>query len=311
MNPYNPWNLSRWNTFLLLGIVLVLIVSACDSNEPTSEEPSEDTLKVYTIEVVQAFDDISLRYPEVQHIALHTYFRHETGEPLNYLVQSKGSSVSAEVRDSTLTVRSVDNAGMSTVIIRAEAPGSEPVELKFGVDVICAVAITEEQASYFPNEVGTQWTYDYFERNAPWSLASSFEITGVLQWEIVDRSEDCGSIQLEMNETFEGIRELFFMGTPDTTIATTWNETRRVRLVGNKLIIPDYTDVGLARLDSLVWIRPAVAPEVVEVDSTVSCGFGGCRVAAYKLERDVGLTFWSSRDGSRSGSLTKWIELRR
>ena len=289
----------------------VLFVSACDTSEPTPEEPPEDIPDVFTIEVLRTFDDISLRYPEVQHIPLHTYFRHEKGEPLNYLVQSKGSSVSAEVRDSTLTIRSIDNAGMSTVIIRAESPDSDPVELNIGVDVICAVSITEEQASYFPNEVGTRWTYDYYERNAPWSLASSFEITGVLQWEIVDRSEDCGSIQLEMNETFDGIRELFFMGTPDTTIATTWNETRRVRLVGDKLIIPDYTDVGLARLDSLVWIRPTVSPAVVEVDSTVSCGFGGCRDAAYTLERDVGLTFWSSRDGSRSGSLTKRIELLR
>jgi hypothetical protein len=177
-------------------------------------------------------------------------------------------------------------------ISELEVPEPEP-------EVLCSSEVSAQEASYFPNALGQQWRYAYHEREAQQTSPYENTTTGTLLWRISKRTDRCSEIDFEVTETFDGQLERRFMGSPDTTFAVAWEKVLHAQLRGHWLVLKDYTDGTFSGLDSLRWVYPITAPEVIRQDSTVFCGFGGCTEVQSALQRDVGLTLWSFTSSHR------------
>lgn len=176
---------------------------------------------------------------------------------------------------------------------------------------LCPTEPGADQESYFPHEMGRQWHYAFEEahssQNAPWSDLTQ----GSLTWEIVRSEDHCVRIDLEVAERFAGIfARSSSIPELDTTYAVAWEKTLRARLEGDLLFIEGYIDSSYRALDSVRWMYPQHVPPVVEVDSTVFCGFGGCVSERLKLQRGVGIVEWEyANSGSGRELWTKTLTL--
>ena len=127
------------------------------------------------------------------------------------------------------------------------------------------------------------------------------------------------SIRLTILETYEGevYREF---ESPELGQDTSYAVQRRGHLtfvLDSTLTIPGYADrtPGIIEYDSrpaiypLSWLYPPSAPEIVEQDTLIWCGFGGCRRGGATLRRGVGLTEWYFRDSNRFGGFSYSLTL--
>ena len=288
-----------------LCICASIMFTACDATRPEALEQEKDT-----ISVVQPIADATLRLDDGYVIDLHEHFRHSAGGALFFTVVSEGEAVQARVADGVLEV-TPRGAGTATLIVTATGPDAASTVVRFRIHVRCPTEVGGDEVSYFPHDLGQEWSYEYREYSYP-KQTSPYEntTTGILRWRVTELVEGCSSIYLEITEVFEGTRERRFMGRDDTTVAVGWEKKLAAQLDGSRLILEGYTDGEFTGLDSLRWIHPRTAPEEVQVDTTVFCGFGGCTEVGYGLQGGVGITRWSYRSHHRD-VYTKELTLRR
>lgn len=169
----------------------------------------------------------------------------------------------------------------------------------------CPSQLERGEVSYFPSEVGTEWTYDYFLRSRPFSSISiTSTTTGVVEWTIIDQQGGCESTELTVRERIQGERVFVdTLPTPADTVisAVMVDTTLTIRLLGDRLSIEGYTDTSYRALSPIPWIWPASEPEVIEGGEHFWCAFGGCVGGNYRLERDVGLSYLEFSNTSRQG----------
>lgn len=238
--------------------------------------------------------DTTLHIGESYALELDDLFHLSETGALSYVVQADPGVVGLKIDGGNVLVVEAQARGATTVIVTARAPNADPKDVQFSVSVFCQSEPDGDEASYFPSELGQQWAYDYREHSYP-QQTSPFEdtTTGILTWRISKREDHCARVDLEITESFEGQHERKFMGDDDTTFVEAWEKVLSARLEGRRLIIEGYTDGSFQALDSLQWMYPNTAPEVVALDSTVFCGFGGCTTIHYALQRGMGLTHWA------------------
>ena len=170
-------------------------------------------------------------------------------------------------------------------------------------------ASTAVEEAFFPTAVGTSWAYTYrFHIDYTNSILDEEE-NGTLTWEITERTASCNSIQLTVEERFEGE---FFVDYHDPadgrdTTYPVQRSTSKTFQLDTLLTIPGYADrvhgfidySGGPTIYSIPWMYPAEASDTISRDTTIWCGFGGCRQGGYTLQRGVGMTSWYYRDSNR------------
>jgi|GEM_PF-2962756 len=290
-----------------------LVVVSCDSGGPESDaEPF--------IDQTRAIERIVLSFPDSTTLSLNDFFSHSAGGSLIYNTEVIGPSVQATITGagSTLELKALDAAGPSTIVVKVNGRDANTLDSRFDVEVNCSAGPLEQEASYFPIDVGTVVAYDYKEETFLNFAPSSDGRRGIMTWEILERKDRCTAIELVMEETFEGEYYIDYVeeGVPDSTSETQWNRTFTATL-DSVLTIPGFTDqppdeISVAGRQSppLRWKYPLDAPLDIEERVQVVCFFVSCSHVDYTIRRETGFVSWFFSESNRFGLNTRRIDLR-
>ena len=257
------------------------------------------------IAVLQSLENFQVRVGEERRIILADYFQHEDGSPLRF--EAKGDNIPVRISgsgDVLVIGANIPNVSRE-VSIMATAQTGATLDTTFNVFMNCPTAPATDEVSYFPNQIGQQWVFDYTSSNSIGSglnASGAVEGSGTLTWVIVERVDTCTSISLTIEETLDEIRissSYFNNYIPDTTEVKI-TSTRIATLWGDSLTIEGYIEAdGLLPLPD--WIQPlSLAPDTVSADSIQLRGFGGsARTNRYAFARESGLANWYYRSSVR------------
>ena len=277
--------LLRASAFMIVSCLLL----GCDSNSPGSTD---------NIMLLQSLDNFQVRAGQELRIVLMDYFQHVDGSPLLFEVESNTLPVRiSESGDALIISANAPNTSRE-VSIKVTAQDGAALETIFSVVINCATSPTIDEVSYFPNQIGQQWVFDYTSSNSLGSglnASGSTEGTGTLTWVIVEREDTCTSINLTIQETLDVTRissGQYNNYIPDTVEVQIAN-TRVAILWGDSLTIEGYIEAD-NMLPLPEWIQPlSLAPDTVSADSVQFLGFGGStNTERYAFARESGLTNW-------------------
>ena len=310
-----PHRFIRWTSIAAACVATTLVLYGCDSvgsSDPIHVTPDETQSD--PIHVTRPIADTTLYIDNSFTIDLHDYLDRIPDGQSPIAVFIDGSSVVGNLSGGSLTLTTV-SSGTSTVrLVVTDRSDDASAELSFQVHVLlCPTELAADEGLYFPNEVGHTWNYDYYKTSGGIAQSTSYssKTIGNLKWEIINRTDECYYVDLEIKETFEGENTYTYIAgaIPDTTTTfVTWDKILHSRLEGDTLSIEGYTLGVGERLAH--WRYPISEPEIILLHyfSGYLPGGGGSYSNDVTLQRNTGLVYYhsssSDRFSSRSTTMT-------